>query len=1179
MQMNLIEANLAQRGTLPLPSAALVIDMRGTDEDDVMERLRVEVADLASEMKVHDLHHWRFLTDFLSFRAIPPLRTEDVETIRHQQKSPHVQPVPPKTQAVQKPEQTTLTGQVDMGNSHAFFSVLEDEQSGLISEARPFDVFQQRIEEITQEIDRIRNNRIAAVADLNKAGVAGRSVRDATVRIIFLSDAGHRESLVSAATYAAHVKQHFKKLEREGHQAMVSVTIVCLDNSAEAGPPVDLIQGLRWENDNSALIAGAMQTYLAELLLYVLLIIPPLRVNSPGPADTSSTLLLRAKTGENQPKGEWVTLPTHSYLIGLAAVEHSARWGRRWLNYGLVTQAVEVLQDRATEDDLERRRIKNLVETWLSDWRAQVAEAIPDRIPGNIQALQAIPNALNTAKPPEDVFTAKRFSFSIGEMTISDLEEYLSDVARTYIIPVSERTALRQEVQTVDRSQEMTLAPTLQDAVDSTPLIQQRLREWEDRDPALKKGTPLVNAQLEAQRILMNPDFFTGATGAVPRARIQLKELGTAISDFQNAYQSTKLDLMDRRTKLEKRGKALVDDLRKHVERIPFLGGVLHLAKPMMWLTFVLAFCLIFLACLLGLAWLEHVIFVKAPDSNLLRIMQTALRVDESPTAFAMWGVLIALILAVLLIFRRALFDASRPVWSVETIFWIELVVAALSGLLLSFSIAQLVDDPGSLALLSWIAWLPYASGIISVIAAVMLIIEAAWFWRWITHLMGERDATINDLRSQHRKDVNDVTHYIADTIALQLLRRTALTDGKGGPGSYYDRVDQLYKRLIEVAREAAFQRELAANRLALSLSDMQPGATSSGGTWLNLKIREEKLDVESLTDGYQRLRARMGKEAEELKEFAQVLLRMMGEELPIEIEQQFRDRPFTGNREQRQAQVLMATLATLAMRFSISPPSMDSMTPIIERYESIDNHYIRQLPALSTLIQTLRKRVRKTTLQPLLGTDSTAMSSQSLSMNPDLARENIAMAADGFATWEQMLWEHKDHKLDEALVQDGVLPKLLDDGYDPRAVMRHLQARTSLFGRTKQNSLPGDIFLLLAPSVQSRMFRQNLNIPSRLIIDFPDVERLLLLYIQRFTAEALFVLDPEPDMQEPDMIKETNGTGADQTVVQQDIDVEEEDDQGMGPGVQASGSGSTTPSNGAVNPAKVIDADASPKP
>ncbi|HTD19095.1 MAG TPA: hypothetical protein VK667_06130, partial [Ktedonobacteraceae bacterium] len=86
MQMNLIEANLAQRGSLPLPSAALVIDMRGADGDDVMDRLRIEVADLAGEMKVHDLHHWRFLTEFLSFRSIPPMRAEDVENIDSQKK-------------------------------------------------------------------------------------------------------------------------------------------------------------------------------------------------------------------------------------------------------------------------------------------------------------------------------------------------------------------------------------------------------------------------------------------------------------------------------------------------------------------------------------------------------------------------------------------------------------------------------------------------------------------------------------------------------------------------------------------------------------------------------------------------------------------------------------------------------------------------------------------------------------------------------------------------------------------------------------------------------------------------------------------------------------------------------------------------------------------------------------
>src|SRR5437588_8395908 len=81
MQMNMIEANLAQRGTLPLPSAALVIDIRGNSQDDVIERLRVEVADLAGEMKAHNMNHWRFLTDFLSFRMIPPLRAEDVDAI------------------------------------------------------------------------------------------------------------------------------------------------------------------------------------------------------------------------------------------------------------------------------------------------------------------------------------------------------------------------------------------------------------------------------------------------------------------------------------------------------------------------------------------------------------------------------------------------------------------------------------------------------------------------------------------------------------------------------------------------------------------------------------------------------------------------------------------------------------------------------------------------------------------------------------------------------------------------------------------------------------------------------------------------------------------------------------------------------------------------------------------
>src|SRR5713226_5078571 len=233
------ETNLAQRGSLPLPSAALVIDMRGTGEDDVMDRLRVEVVDLAGEMKVHDLHHWRFLTEFLSFQSIQPLRIEDVDTIRSQPKPQEAQQATGQAKASSKAERKGLTGRVDPASQNAFFSSFQDDQGGLINEARPFNIFQQRIEELTQEIDRIRNNRIAAVGDLNKSGSAGRSVMDATVRIIFLTEASSKESLISAATYAARLKDHFRKLERAGHQTMVSTTVICLDNRGEIGPPSD----------------------------------------------------------------------------------------------------------------------------------------------------------------------------------------------------------------------------------------------------------------------------------------------------------------------------------------------------------------------------------------------------------------------------------------------------------------------------------------------------------------------------------------------------------------------------------------------------------------------------------------------------------------------------------------------------------------------------------------------------------------------------------------------------------------------------------------------------------------------------------------------------------------------------------------------------------------------------
>src|SRR5437868_7921705 len=76
--MQLIETTMNQRGQLPLPAAHLVLDIRGVSDDRVLEWLQVEIADLASEMKSYNVYHWRYLTDFLSFMRIDPIREESV---------------------------------------------------------------------------------------------------------------------------------------------------------------------------------------------------------------------------------------------------------------------------------------------------------------------------------------------------------------------------------------------------------------------------------------------------------------------------------------------------------------------------------------------------------------------------------------------------------------------------------------------------------------------------------------------------------------------------------------------------------------------------------------------------------------------------------------------------------------------------------------------------------------------------------------------------------------------------------------------------------------------------------------------------------------------------------------------------------------------------------------------
>lgn len=1093
MQLN--ESNFAQRGLLPLPAASLVIDMRGVNDDEVVERLNIEMTDLASEMKTYNVYHWRYLTDFLSFMRVAPATAFEERDLRQQGKEDVDDQLEFPFEDLEQRGPIGPVHRAASGNSLFF----QDDQGEYTSGGMSFDLFEQKIDELKLEIDRIRNNRIAAVADLNKAGIPGRSLRDATVRVIFLTDAEREESLKSAAIYAEHIKNYYRKRERLNHQPLVSTTILCLGNSGEAGPPRKLIEGLMrndgWDHldtlilsedyrDDAALIAGTVQAYIAELLLYVLLIIPPFGVRS-------AELELKPSDDAEQTQGRRVSLPFNTFIVGLAALEYSARWGRRWLSYGLAQEAAEELTQRPFDEILEKRRIDGSVEVWFNDWRSRVQQSIPDHVPVEVSALEGVLNARRVANPEAHIFTTRRFDPHFGETTVKDLHEYKQNLARTYVAGGSD--------------------PTLQESVlRSTPQIVHTLQQRETRTLAERRVSELAALQIEAEQILSRKDFFEGAKGALPRAITQLEAIGKVAADFQKKHEDNPLkkkeELQRRHDKLVQEGDKKIDALKKHRDDWPLFGSYLKLHIPMAALSIALIILAGMTMVLFVFAWLNHVLiannvsFVSYLDAPVLGL-------DIPTLELIAWG-LITTFAIISVIFARSLFSSSAL--RVEVIFLASLVASIVFGLAVTASItalSHLASDPISIDFLAALAFVPEYTRFALGIAFALVLFEVLYFSWWLSRLRKEREDIVQTLHKQHEEDIAAVTNYIADDVTLEILKRADLISGDGNLGEYYFRVNRLWQLLEEVVKKTQGQQQLAGKRLLLSQSETQEGLTmANGNTWLNLHIRDEKLETQVLTEGYKLLRNRMVAENEALNEFAEFLLRLIGVEKSVEIGQYFESKQTRVNGEPRRLQILMTSLVATTLRFSVDPLSVNTITPILEQYRSTIEYAHQHMPTLSSLIQILSKKMSQATLRSMAEKNTT--SAQRLG----LEEYQVDMSTDATATWAQMYWQKKDAAVDEALKPDGVLAqmvRMLDRDYDPRAVMRRLLARTSLFGRSISANTSIDFYLLLAPSTQSHEFRQGLkSLKLPRIIDFPDVERMLLLGVQRYAAEPLFLSD-----------------------------------------------------------------------
>ncbi len=393
---------------LHLPSPAVVIDVRwGNDHDPpLIWNLAIELEDLSTEMKLNQVYRWRHLIDCIDLLKLSPMKSD-------------ASPVE-RTDFVL----TTRTGQI-----------------------KSLHGARQLIEELGREhLDRVRNNRVGASRDRSRDTMNQRlglgDPEQSTVRVFFLADAEDTDSLVSAATYAKWLKQWYHEYEdagRSGRDKRVSALAICMNADPHRHHPHYLAkylsqeQGPRWALDtvillhkygnDEAYIGGDIQSYQVELILYALLLrsLESLIESDQEMVDVQ-TLSSYVYSGalQNQPVIPWTI-----YMMGISSLEYSARWGSRWLDYGLVAKITHLMResgdvDRESELGLLQKNVQEAMRNWLQE----VRELIP--------AFAAIIPELQVLDDLERYLASSPFKGKRSSSLTQDLNVFIDNILQLY---------------------------------------------------------------------------------------------------------------------------------------------------------------------------------------------------------------------------------------------------------------------------------------------------------------------------------------------------------------------------------------------------------------------------------------------------------------------------------------------------------------------------------------------------------------------------------------------------------------------------------------------------------------------------------------------------------------------------------------------------------------------------
>ncbi|HLG64605.1 MAG TPA: hypothetical protein VKY19_21885 [Ktedonosporobacter sp.] len=394
---------------LHLPGPSVVIDVRrGADRDpSVIRNIGMELKELSTEMELHQVYRWRYLTNCIDLFKLVPSHWED-----------------------------------GPANEATHFTLIP-----LDGRPEPLSGKKELVDELVREhLDVVRTNRISAGSD-HKTNFLGATIIDpaqATVRVFFLVDAEDTDSLLNAAVYAQWLRSAYHEggdAARSGRDKRISTIAICmnmnpyvhhphllaqhLNYDAKGHPALDAVILLYTYSDNDAYIGGSAQLHQVELTLYSLLLCPLESL-----AEFGECLLGEQRPGAyvyHEENSQLTALPWPIFIVGISSLEYSARWGARWLDYGLVAKIIEVIHEddvisRGDENEKIQKAVQKEVASFLREIHALLFGGVADILP-EIRVFKALNHFLASSPFREKGLTA----------SVQELNAFVQQVVQFYI--------------------------------------------------------------------------------------------------------------------------------------------------------------------------------------------------------------------------------------------------------------------------------------------------------------------------------------------------------------------------------------------------------------------------------------------------------------------------------------------------------------------------------------------------------------------------------------------------------------------------------------------------------------------------------------------------------------------------------------------------------------------------